>query len=116
MAYRNAVNAQTDVSLSGLDECTNGFVTIDEALNAFQHQQDQQRRNNSMAKAHQIDGIAEDTFHHLHSELKSYWTQFGFLDKSTPTSFMHWASQHISIKEYKDFKMQANPVFMVDEP
>lgn len=112
MDFKDAVmQMQASKSQSNSSDDDRDWSTLDDAMNAFEkyfHQGysiDHQQQED-IIKLTEVylskDHLLIDMIGNYYSSLKTYWQQFGFLDKSSIESFVSTIKTHITIDHIRD--------------
>lgn len=92
--YKNVLNTSLIVSKppSGTS-----YSTVEEALLDYKEMYYQ-----SKCKVHECSEMCAPAFvqvNEILTDLKSYWSEFGFLNKATPKTFRAWVTKNIHFTE-----------------
>ena len=96
-AYRDVIASSQNISPKVVDSFESR-KTLDEALQSYETLVRIGKQSSSKSS------VFDEALSSIHADLKDYWMQFGFLEKSQVVGFQKWADGNFKLRETKTFQ------------
>lgn len=99
MNYKTVLSTDASVCERSADTTFKTYEEVIADFNALTQQRQCEVQKHKQLQSPPLPNSVQEALATVHDSLKSYWPQFGIMDKSTYGTFYNWAKTNMSFKE-----------------